>query len=226
MTEKRKKIIITSGGTREYIDSVRVMTNISSGKLGATIAEKFFYQGWDIIYIGTKNSILPMSQSMDGYKLIEVNTAVEAEQAIKENVIDADAIIHAMAVSDFGCRRDKNIKLKSHDINAFLEHLKKIMFINPKILPKIKTWNPDVFLVSFKFEVGKTREELLVIANDSMQNANGDLVVANDKEEMIRSNAHIAHIIDRNGDISSCESKQEIANTLCNIIEEKVGSNE
>jgi len=50
------KILITSGGTREYIDDVRVFTNISSGKLGTINANKFKNDGHEVHYICTKGS--------------------------------------------------------------------------------------------------------------------------------------------------------------------------
>jgi len=42
------KILITSGGTREYIDDVRVLTNLSSGRLGAVIADEAVKLGHDV----------------------------------------------------------------------------------------------------------------------------------------------------------------------------------
>ena len=218
-----KTVLITSGGTREYIDDVRIITNISSGKLGAMLADEFHYNGWRIIHVAAKYSVIPHIASElpdEEYKLIEVNTAIEAEQAIKDNVGQADAVIHAMAVSDFGCKTDNPIKLKSNDLDAFIDHLRDNMFVNPKILPKIKKWNPNTFLVSFKFEVGKTHDELMQIAIDSMTKANADAVVANDKMEMMQNKSHVAYLIDAL-DTSvhlRCSDKDEIVKELLEML--------
>ena len=88
----------------------------------------------------------------------------------------------------------ETIKLKSTDPEAFIASLERRIIVNPKILPKIKEWDPSLFLVSFKFEVGQTKQELREIAEASMRGANGDLVVANDKVEMKKAGTHIARL--------------------------------
>ncbi|SVC93802.1 uncharacterized protein METZ01_LOCUS346656, partial [marine metagenome] len=47
----KKKVLITSGGTREPIDAVRYISNLSSGRTGAAIADHFNDQGWDVYYL-------------------------------------------------------------------------------------------------------------------------------------------------------------------------------
>jgi phosphopantothenate---cysteine ligase (CTP) len=54
-----KKILITSGGTKEHIDEVRVLTNISTGKLGAKIADEFLNGDNEVYYVHTKDSAIP-----------------------------------------------------------------------------------------------------------------------------------------------------------------------
>ena len=79
-----------------------------------------------------------------------------------------DVVIHAMAVSDFGFKRDKSIKLKSNSPEAFIEYMKENIVVNPKILSHIKEWNPDCYLVSFKFEVGLTLSELIKVLTEDL----------------------------------------------------------
>ncbi len=50
------RILVTSGGTSEYIDDVRIITNISTGKLGAKIAYAFLRAGHEVIYLHGKRS--------------------------------------------------------------------------------------------------------------------------------------------------------------------------
>ena len=232
-----KKIInvcITSGGTREYIDDVRVLTNISSGKLGATIAETFARKNalqrnfnYRIFYVCSKGSVLPFN----GTKQTIVDNSIltyyikdtkDLMQKMQELVPKADIVIHSMAVSDFGFK-PTNIKLRSNSAEEFIKSMQERIFKNPKILSHIKQWNPYTFLTSFKFEVARIHSDLIRIATESMKNANGDLVVANDKKEIQLRNSHVAYIIDKNGDEIICKDKKDIAKKLVACIEEKLG---
>lgn len=196
-------VLVTSGGTREYIDDVRVLTNISSGKLGAKIA--FFlcqHLKVPVHYLHSRGSVVPVSAAIYMDKLLhfhEANSTQDVFDKMKELVPKMDVVIHAMAVSDFGFKRDGAVKLKSNDPEAFIEYMRQNITINPKILSFVKGWNPNVFLVSFKFEVGKTLDELHAIALESLRKNGSDLVVANDKEMMVASKRHTAYFITPDG---------------------------
>jgi phosphopantothenate--cysteine ligase len=214
------RVLITSGGTKEYIDEVRVLTNISTGKLGATLAERFLVGENDVHYVYTKGSVLPRDMgylTRNSVILHEVSDVNSLMNVMKGLVLDMDVIIHAMAVSDFGFKPTTE-KLKSDDPEAFIESLRGRIFQNPKVLSYIRQWNPKCCLVSFKFEVGKTKDELLKIAHESLVKNDCDLVIANDKAEMVRERSHIAYIQDKYGNVIKCNSKEMIAAELRGII--------
>lgn len=196
---KGKTVLVTSGGTQEYIDDVRVLTNISSGRLGANIAEAVFDAGANVIYLYGKNSVMPplMAPLHDGHNMSyrPVRTAQDAYNEMEKIVPTVDAVIHCMAVSDFTFRRDKAIKCKSSDPQAFIDFMRDTITTNPKIISKVKEWNPKVFLVGFKFEVGITREDLIDLAIHSIESNGCDMVVANDKKEMEAEGEHVAHFV-------------------------------
>ena len=210
------KILITSGGTREYIDEVRVLTNISTGKLGAQIANTFFLREdtEKIYYICNKNSEMPV----DCPKVVEILFSENTQHTywlMEQLVPQVDVVIHSMAVSDFGFK-PSNTKLKSNDPQAFIDSLRDRIIVNPKIISFIKIWNPKVKLVGFKFEVSKTHEELINIAYESLTKNNCDFVIANDKTEMKEKNEHIAYIIDKDKNIVNCAGKLDISIKLSN----------
>jgi len=190
---KGKRILVTSGGTQEYIDDVRVLTNVSSGKLGALIAEKLSSSGAEVHYLHGKNAVRPFNYLGDmAYK---VTTAQDAYNKMQELVPTMDAVVHCMAVSDFTFKRDEALKCKSSDPQAFIDFMGRTITPNPKIISKIKEWNPKTILIGFKFEVGITNEELILLARKSIQKNGCDLVIANDKEEMIRAKEHVAYMV-------------------------------
>jgi phosphopantothenate-cysteine ligase len=211
---KGKKILVTSGGTQEYIDDVRVLTNISSGRLGTEIAEKLIASGANVTYLHGANACLPSQSS----NLIpcKVRSAQDAYDFMERTVPYMDAVIHCMAVSDFTFKRDGALKCKSSDPQAFIDYMARTIMKNPKIISKVKEWNPKTILIGFKFEVGIPHEELINLAKTSIGKNGCDLVIANDKEEMIRDKNHTAYLVYPIGDSAPLKvsGKKEIATQI------------
>ncbi|MDR1067350.1 MAG: phosphopantothenate--cysteine ligase [Clostridiales bacterium] len=95
-------VLVTSGGTTEKIDSVRSITNTSSGRLGAAIADAFGDIGGvsEVFYICGKTAALPMTHKA---KITRVGGVVELEDVIRKTIAanDISAVAHCMAVSDY-----------------------------------------------------------------------------------------------------------------------------
>ena len=194
---KGKRILVTAGGTQEFIDDIRVLTNISSGKLGAIISETLVQKGAEVYHVCGRNSVKPHGNEWVPLYVTEVRTAQNAMDAMKKIIVEKqiDAVIHAMAVSDFTFKRDKAIKLKSNDPEAFIEFMRQNIVKNPKIISHIKEWRPGIILVGFKFEVGMSTQDLIFLARESIEKNGCDMVVANDKEQMAREKEHVAHMV-------------------------------
>ena len=90
----RKKIVITAGGTKEKIDSVRFISNFSSGKMGFALADEAFNQGAEVVLITTVPAQKP-------YKVELVKSALEMKEAVKREFDNADFLIMAAAVADY-----------------------------------------------------------------------------------------------------------------------------
>lgn len=97
---KALSVLVTAGGTREDIDTVRSIVNHSTGRLGGLIADLFYQNGADVTFLcgETAADIAPCVN-----KTIKIRSVAQLEQTIiellKEN--DYDCVIHCMAVSDF-----------------------------------------------------------------------------------------------------------------------------
>jgi phosphopantothenate-cysteine ligase len=218
------KILITSGGTKEHIDEVRVLTNISTGKLGATIADSFMKEivtnklDDKIYYVYVKGSEMPkmLNHKIEFFEVTDVKSVYDIMEKL---VPEMNVVIHPMSVSDFGFKpTDK--KLKSNDSEAFIESLRERIYQTPKILSKVKEWNPKCFLISFKFENGLSNEELMNIAYDSLVKNGSDIVIANDKAEMKKLNTHRAYFVSKHNDsrvIHTIEGKEEIAKEILRL---------
>ena len=200
-------VVVTSGGTREYIDDVRVMTNISSGRLGAIIADKFIDHGHDVTYVAPKSAVQPTKQPCSFQAVKDTASVMEV---MKELVPKSDVVIQAMAVSDFTFDLQGHEKLSSGDPEAFIEHMRKTIVRTPKIISHFRNWNPTATLVGFKFTVGKTRKELVEIGKKLMRDNDLDMVLANDKVQMQERGEHIGTLLMHDWD-ESVRNKDAIA---------------
>ncbi len=97
-------ILITAGGTTERIDNVRTITNNSTGKLGAAIADTMSIQAGfpvgKIYYVCGQNSAVPESDKAHIIRVSDVNDLIQKLKNILTTV-KIDAVIHSMAVSDY-----------------------------------------------------------------------------------------------------------------------------
>lgn len=116
------RVLITAGGTTEPIDGVRGVTNHSTGKLGALIAQNFFNNGHEVDYITTKKSVLVKGKRKLHTHFIQTTEDLKntLENLMKEHKYDA--VIHSMAVSDY---RTRSAVSKEEFLNIAEEKLSK-----------------------------------------------------------------------------------------------------
>jgi phosphopantothenoylcysteine decarboxylase/phosphopantothenate--cysteine ligase len=208
---KGKKILVTAGATIEDIDEVRYIINRSSGKTGVWLAEEAYKRGADVILIRGKTNVEPAYP----FKDIRVRSANDMLNAIKDN-IDVDVVIHSAAVSDYTTNK-KDEKISSENkIN--LELLPAT-----KIFEKIKDMNEDVFLIGFKAEYKKSREELVEIAYKKLKLAKADLIVSNDigrKDAGFEVDTNEVYVVDHKKNVKQLglANKRVIANQILDMI--------
>ena len=158
------------GGTYEPIDSVRGITNKSSGKMGLELAKEAYIRGANLTLVVANVSVGIPSV----FNVIKVETGAEMNDVILELVPDCDIFISAAAVSDFEFRKESNSKIDSS------KSLSIDLKPTTKIIRQIKKINPNIFLVGFKAEFNISRDEIIKCARKQISDAGTDLVVAND----------------------------------------------
>ena len=212
---KGKKILISLGGTYEPIDSVRGITNKSSGKMGLALAREAYIRGADLTLVVANVSV----EIPSVFNVIHVETSSEMNEAILDLIPDFDIFISAAAVSDFEFRKKSDNKIDSSS-SLFL-NLKP----TTKIIRQIKKINPDIFLVGFKAEFNISKSEMIECARRQIENAGTDLVIANDisKDKChFGSDNNEVMIVDEAVKTIPLASKREIAKSIFDIISEKV----
>ncbi len=89
--------LITAGGTREYIDPVRFITNASSGKMGYALAQAAVNAGHKVTLITAPTNL----KTPEGIKVVNVETAAQMFEAVKTRLANVDCLIMAAAVADY-----------------------------------------------------------------------------------------------------------------------------
>jgi phosphopantothenoylcysteine decarboxylase/phosphopantothenate--cysteine ligase len=138
-----KKILITSGGTSEPIDSVRSITNFSTGETGFRLAEKLRSEGHEVTLIQSASSRFHLSQGEINYTTTDQFTHAVKSELEKFNF---DFLIHAAAVADYRVDQVIDRKIQSHD------PLTLKLIPNEKVIQSVRGWskNQKLEVISFK----------------------------------------------------------------------------
>jgi phosphopantothenoylcysteine decarboxylase/phosphopantothenate--cysteine ligase len=218
-------VLVTAGSTVEYIDSVRILTNLSSGKMGLNIAQQCLDKGFNVTLVyghGTLN--IPDDPRMN---IIRVRTTEEMFKAVKERILRGKqhVVFHAAAIADFSISHSSKNRSYKMDTRNGTRTLKLVP--TAKIIDRIKEFDKKVFLVAFKTEYDILEELLIKKAFDKLRECNGDLIVANDVSRRgcdFGSDTNEVYIIDKEKNITHVplKSKREIARNLVKIVCKKL----
>jgi len=197
---KGKKILITSGRTKENIDPVRYLSNNSSGKMGYSLAQAAADLGAEVTLIsGPTDLKIP-----NGLKnFISVESALEMYEKVDECFKNNDIFIACAAVADYRPKEYKKEKIKKSDSDFVIELVR-----NPDILLEMSKKKEKQLLVGFAAETNEIRENAL----KKLEKKNLDIIVANNASVM-GSDENVIEIIrkDRTSVEISQKSKVELA---------------
>lgn len=220
-----KNILVTAGGTIEYIDPIRVITNLSSGKMGNLIAEEAIRLGANITLVyghGTYST-----KSLPNLNIVRVNTSKEMYDVVMSELSSKryDVAILSAAVADFTPER-KAIKKIRTSTGKFLLPLSPTQ----KIINHVKHMSKQTFLVGFKAEYNVSDSNIIKGAYRKLKECKGDLIVANDvgrKNSAIGSESNEVFVIDKHRNILHLppQNKMSIARKLLDVIENLITHN-
>lgn len=207
-----KKVIVTAGPTREYLDPVRFLSNPSSGKMGYELAREARHRGGEVTLISGPTSL----RTPYGVSLVKVESASEMNEALQARANEADIIIMAAAVLDFRFKTDFNKKIKKDRLPSALEIEKTPDIIASVSQGKLK----HQVVVGFAAET----EAVLENARQKMTAKNLDLIVANEvgKTTGFGSDDNEVLIVSPSGGVRHVPkaSKREISRTILDVIGE------
>ena len=246
------KIIITAGGTSENIDTVRKITNMSSGKLGKTIAEEFINRNEKIekiYYICTKHSEKPTHEKIEIIMVTDTNSLYfKVKEILAQEKIDY--FIHSMAVSDYTVDYVCSAKMLASEIvnnctDLSIESIENTIINNKAISPtnsKLPSTESDLIIklkptIKVITELKKLDPNIFLVgfklltnvSEAELENAALKLLSKNQCDLVvandfakIRDEIHPAFIISGAGNKIYALTKKEIAEKLTKVLFENV----
>ncbi len=217
------RIIITAGGTIEPIDSVRCITNLSTGKTGSVIAE-YFSKKNSVTYLCSRNArFLPPINRNTKIKYFDtfnsLNNLLKKELGSK----NYDIIIHCAAVSDYSIHsvhiNGKTFKKINQKISSDVKFITIKLKRNFKILDKLKEYskNKNISVIAFKLTSGNNKKEI----KKAIEKLKADIVVHNDTSTIFKDK-HMFNIYFKNNIIEKAENEKELAKKLIKLTKELI----
>ena len=191
-----RRVVVSSGGTREPLDPVRFLGNRSSGKQGHALAEAAARRGAEVVLVAA-NTVLP---DPPGVEVVPVGTALELREAVLKAADGADAVVMAAAVADFrpATYADHKIK-KADDGGAPTIELVR----NPDVLAELSAHrgSPDQVVVGFAAETGDATGDVMAHARAKLARKGCDLLVVNEVGEArtFGADTNAVVLLDRSG---------------------------
>ncbi len=204
-------VLVTAGGTREPIDTVRAIANRSSGRMGFAVAAEAARRGARVVLVAGSTSL----PTPPGVERIDVGSALEMRDAVLAALPDATVVVKAAAVADFRPASPQEHKIKKETLPEG-ESLHLELVPNPDILAELcrltRESGAQRVIVGFAAE----SHDVVAAACRKIARKGCDLLVAND---VSRSDAgfdvdtNAVHFVSPDGEVEELPllSKQEVA---------------
>lgn len=238
-------VLITAGNTLVLIDKVRCLTNVFTGRTGATIAQAAYERGHKVrLLTSHPEALADLNKPGAGLPIERYRTFDDLRQSLANATTTGgfDAIVHCAAVSDYLTAgvyspspgttfepTDQGLRVAvSAEGPGFIDRAagkvksdEPELWIRltraPKLVDLIRSdWRFGGLLVKFKLEVGVSDERLLEIAERSRRHSHADLMVANTLEEA----GNWAFLGPLDGDGYRKVARQDLAERLITTLEQ------
>jgi len=170
-TLRGRRILVTTGATREPVDPVRFISNQSTGKMGAAIAAAAWRRGADVTLIAGHTDIpLP-----GGPRVIRIDTTEAMARAVAGEISSADALVMAAAPADFTVKSAGTNKIKREGGAPSLDLVETADILKAASGARKK----GSVVVGFALETGDAARR----GEEKLRAKNLDMIVINDQNE-------------------------------------------
>ena len=229
--ENKLKILITSGATRETIDSIRFVSNISTGHTGSSLADTFVREGHAVTFLyGLMSKTPDLVCECRSY-----TSSTNLDETLRETLLSQnyDVVIHLAAVSDFlpaQVELDQNtIDLPFEGkLSSSPEKLSLHFSRNSKLVKNIKSYSQNqlIKLVAFKLTSGANKHEQIDSVTKLFNHTDCDFVVANDMDHRPHDRQTTFQLFE-NSDLTrytTAKSSADLAILLMDKLSQKKGN--
>jgi len=210
-----RRVVVTSGGTREPLDPIRYLGNRSSGQMGNALAYAARDLGAQVVLIRTTGGPTP-----HGVEPVEVETAAEMAEAVLAALAGADVLLMAAAVADYRPASVAGQKMKkgAGDLALTLVRTEDIL---SRVADERR---PEQVIVGFAAET----ENLVENARAKLERKRLDLIVANDAREAMGAATNQVTLISAQGEIERWPvlTKETLAERLLGRVAGRLGPRE
>ncbi len=210
----RKRVLISAGPTREFMDPVRFLSNPSSGRMGYELARVAYWLGADVILVSGEVNIRPPY----GVKVINVVSAMDMKNAILKSEGRYDMLIMTAAVSDWRFQKQSENKIKRGEGRLKIELVE-----NSDIVSLAKKSGKFKFILGFAAETDNIYEN----ASLKMKKKGLDAIFVNNVKNVgigFGSEENEGSLIFKNGDRidTGRSTKRELALNILFCIAERI----
>ena len=217
-----RKVMVTAGPTREAIDPVRYITNHSSGKMGYAIARRAMMRGAEVTLVSGPTAL----RDVPFIRKIDVRTAQDMFEAVRDNLAGQDFLIKAAAVADYTpfTVSEEKVKKKDGDMAIELKRTQDIL----GYVAEHKT--EDQLICGFSMET----QNMLENSRKKLKKKKLDMIVANNlkvKGAGFGTDTNVVTLITDDRELQlEIMSKEEVADAILDQLlvmsKEKKGKSE
>jgi phosphopantothenate-cysteine ligase len=231
-------VVVTGGGTIAPVDDVRLLTNVSSGRLAAAIAESFLDRGASVWHIHPPSAQVPLKRHAR-FDLGAADPATEQDRLtrLRRRWFDQRDRLHLVplakgTVADYAAALKATLEARPIDVvvltmavsdyepephagklSSDAESLVIRCRRTPKVIRSVRDWAPSVYLVGFKLLSDVPTDELIRRAEEACRTNRADLTVANDLRTL-RQGKHTLHLVRPGAEVETLEPGDDLADRL------------
>jgi phosphopantothenoylcysteine decarboxylase/phosphopantothenate--cysteine ligase len=172
-----KKVLITAGATREYLDPIRFLSNASSGQMGVALARACRHYGAEVTLVLANSQL-----DAQGVHVIRVDTVADLYAAARTAFPQCDILFASAAVSDYKPVQRSPGKIKKTAGNLVVEFEP-----NTDVLKELSKIRQHQTLIGFAAE----SEDLIENARGKLQRKNLDFIIANTLDNFARTSGKV-----------------------------------
>jgi phosphopantothenate--cysteine ligase len=231
-------VVVTGGGTVAPVDDVRLLTNISSGRLAAAISESFLDRGASVWHIHAPSAQVPVKRHAR-FDLDAADPAAELDRLtrLRRRWLDRRDQLHLVplgegTVADYAAALKSTLEARPIDVavlamavsdfepdphpgklSSDVESLVVRCRRTPKVIRSVRDWAPAVYLVGFKLLSDVPQGELIRRAEEAGRINRGDLTVANDLRTL-KQGKHTLHLVRPGAEAETLDPGDDLADRL------------